>query len=266
MVFSFRYPYNQTAMQALLPYPSNVGSYAPIYGTWPGRKQQQALGFRNFGSLTTTKRKKKRLVGSSFKAKLYKTLPAKHYTTADSFAMTHNTLYTCIPSEGIVQGTGNTQRDGDKIHIEAIKLKGTMQAATASNAYSYRILVGFSGEELSTASIESKFVSGLGVTELFLPTTATFWNPNGIVNPKAFTLLYDTTIDINSQIASSADLSSFATTVPINMDFPYQATGSVFGKFKNLCVVVTGSVAGGTSGVTSVGAGVISMDLIFKSP
>lgn len=201
----------------------------------------------------------------SFKKKVFDTQPARHFTGEDSEPSTHNTMLTCIPTQGIQQGSTNVSRQGDSIYICALKLKYNFQSAVASNGYQWRILVGWTGEEITTANIATAFVSGLGATEVFLPTTTTNWVANGIVNPKTFTCLYDQTIDINSQVALSSDLAGDSTTIRINQAFDYQSSGSVMGKSKNLAIVVVGCVVGGVSGTTVVGNVVASWDVIYKS-
>lgn len=204
---------------------------------------------------TSFKRKR-----TSFKAKVLQAEPAKHYSFGSTQAMTHDTIYTLIPTGGITQGTGNTNRIGDTAHLAALKIKGYFQSASASNAYTFRLLVGWTGEEYALPTV---FGIGLSAGEIFLPNTSA-WQANGIVNPKTFTVLYDTNIDINSQVALTADLQSFAFSVPINQDFDYQAAGSTFGKSKNLAIVIIGEIAGGVSGATVTGLCSLSYDLIFK--
>jgi len=90
------------------------------------------------------------------------------------------------------------------------------------------------------------------------------WAPNGMINPKAITLLDDRTITLNNSITSVADLESFSYNVPLNCDFDYQAGGSVYGKTRNLYVVVMASILDGTTGTTIWGLVNLSADLIFK--
>lgn len=216
-------------------------------------------------TLVTTNKRRQAFKGNSFKRQVMKLHPAKHYTMETSPNNTHNTILSMCPTQGITQGDGNTNRDGDGVHLESIKVKGTLITSAAAGAYQHRIIVGWSGEEITTANIATSLVSGLSATELFLPTTAGTWVNDGIINPKAFTCLYDETFDLNSQIALTQDLVSIGFTVPIHQDFDYQASGSVMGKTKNLFVVVIAAVAGGVTGTTAAGQHLISADLIFKN-
>lgn len=200
--------------------------------------------------------------GPSLHTMILKEMPAKHYENSIiQSSLLHNGIYSCTPSTGVVQGSANTQRIGDSIQMVAIKIRGFVQSNSASNAYQYRMIVGWSGEEFSLAT---SFSAGLGSTEVFLPNSVSNWIPNGIINPKAFTVLADSTIVLNSQIASVSDLEAFNFTVPINQKFDYQAASSVYGKTKNLYILVIPAVVGGVTASTGCGQIVLAYDLIFK--
>lgn len=248
----------------MIPYkPFGLGTMLAYNSYQAARSRQQQRTARPF-SMVTTKKRKRKPVGLSLKRAILNTQPAKHYTAEASVANTHNILLTMCPTQGIVQGDTNTQRDGDRIHLEALKIKGCMQSAAASGAYSHRIIVGWSGEEYTTANISNNFVAGLVTGEVFLPNTVTNWLPSALINPKAFTVLYDETFDINSQVAATHDGVSFAATIPLNTDFSYQSTGSVQGKTRNLYIIVTGAIANGAAG-NAIGNHIMAVDLIFKN-
>ena len=220
----------------------------PTYGlpapvVLAGEAYRQYMNSRSqvrHGSRTDTKIIKKRKTASkhSFKKQMMDATPAKHVTSVPNTAMTHNTLYTCCPTQAITQGDGNTNRDGDSAYLCALKVRGMFIAATTAGAYTYRIIVGYSGEEVTTANVDTTFVSGLATSEVFLPNTTTRVTPAGVINPKAFTVLYDEVVDVNSQISAVADVKSVDFTVPLNQSFYYQSSGSVQGKLKNLYVLV----------------------------
>jgi len=214
------------------------------------------------GVLTTDRKRKAR--SRSLKSIISGMKEAKHYTVDNNTALVHNTIVCMSPTQGITQGTGIANRDGDSVRLEALKIKGNFQSDATAGAYTYRILVGYSGEEINTANIASQFVSGLGTSHVFFPATANNYTSNGIVNAKAFTVLYDQTFDINSQIASTRDVVSMSHTVQLGTDFPYEASASVMGKFKNLFVILISDVALGISGTTPCGNALMSFDLIFK--
>jgi len=214
-------------------------------------------------SRTRTQYKRNNNARKTIKSILYNSLPAKHYTASLGVSPpTHSTIYTANLTAGITQGTGNTNRDGDSVRLMALKLKGFVQTpSNATGMYTYRILVLYSGEEYTSVSWSS---TGLTDTELFLPGTGTTWVPNGIINPKAVTCLYDKTIDVPTLVTTTADLESFNDTIQLNTDFDYQSTGSALGKTRNLYCLIIGSVVGGVAGSTNTGAVFVSTDLIFK--
>lgn len=214
-------------------------------------------------SITYSKRTTQSRYRKSFRKRVKQTEPAKHYAGTTPVSLVHNTGLTLVPTAGVVQGDTNAQRDGDSIDLCALKLRGFYNAAAATGAYACRIIVGWTGEEYNNGTV---LATGLGSSEVFLANTVTSVTSLGIVNPKAFTVLYDTVIDVNSLIANALDLESFAFTVPLNdTSFPYQADGSTFGKQKNLAVYVVASVAGGTVGVTAAGGITLTYDLVFKN-
>lgn len=239
-------------------------AYKSFYGSRPSASGARSFRTSSMAGTLMQKKKKRKQRGFSFKNAVYKVLPAKHYTLEDAFNTTHNTLFTCVPTQGITQGTGNTNREGDRVRLMALKFKLTSHSFTTAGAYTYRIIIGWSGEEFTTANIASKFVSGIGSTELFLPSTAGLSTTNGIINPKAFTMLYDRTYDINSQVTGSPDAVSLSDTVQLDSDFSYQASASVQGKTRNLCMIIVATVNNGVTGTTSTGDTAIAADLIFK--
>jgi len=245
-------PYGRTAMN-VVPYMLSSS-----------QSSRRGVKSSTTGSIVTTKRARKPARALSLKTLIKRAEASKHYTLDSNIATLHNTVYTCVPTQGVLQGVTNAAgRSGDEIYVCALKMHGIMVSAAAAGAYSFRILVGWTGEEITTAGAGTGLVSGLGTTEVFLPNTVTYAT-NGVVNPKAFTCLYDQTFDINSQIATISDVNSFSFTVPINQTFNYQSSASIQGKTRNLAIVVVSTVYGGVTGTTASGACVLAADLIYK--
>jgi len=143
----------------------------------------------------------------------------------------------------------------------SLKVNGIVQSETVVNrAVQYRIITLWSGEEYTG---NAGWASGLGSSEVFV-TSGLAWQPNGIVNPKAVTVLDDRTIVLNNSISGIADLESFNYNVPLNTDFDYQTATSLFGKSRNLYVICVGSILGGSSGTTVCGTATVSFDLVYK--
>jgi len=208
-------------------------------------------------------RRRKTKSSNSFAARVRRLSSYKHNTIVDATnggAMLHNNIYTTNITAKVTQGDTNADRSGDSIQLVALKLNGVIHSAAVSGAYTYRVLVGYSGEEYTSTFA----ATGLPSTEIFLPNGGTSFMAHAIVNPKAFTVLSDTCYDINSLVAAAADLISVNIKVNLSGKFPYQASASTFGKYKNLYVVVIGGVVGGTAGVTAAGSAFINTDLIFQ--
>lgn len=239
------------------------GALAAYYATPPYSQQRISQRYRHAqGTRTYTQTKKRRLMfKNSFRKQMLKNTAAKHDTNALTTVMTHNTLYTFNATENIIQGDSNTDRDGDAINLEALKLRGTYNTPTAGGAYTVRIIVGFSGEEIATGSAWNS-LTGLAAQQIFLPAGTS--NLTSLINPKAFTMLYDEVVDLNSQIEGVRDVTSIIKTVIIGQKFDYQSAAGTFGKLKNLYVVIVANEVNGTAGVTSTGNFNLSTDCIFK--
>lgn len=218
-------------------------------------------------SLTTTKTKRQRKRygrPQSFKAKMLKSSTAFHEGsgTGSQSSTIHGNIYTFSPTQNVTQGTSIQGRLGDSIYLEALKINGLYTTPTTASPYSCRVIVGYSGEEYSAATMTT---SGFGTGELFHQNTTSQLVINGIINAKAFTALYDETIDLNSTITGVSDWTRFAATIPLKQQFPYQEAASTYGKYKNLYVVVITAVLGGTNATTPTGSITLSTDLIFKN-
>lgn len=233
---------------------SQVGSYP---SSFKRTRMSTADGYTAVGSMTKKRRKKVRF-RKSFKQRVLSIPPAKHLVGDSQEVVNANVIYTLGFTQQVVQGDSNSQRDGDAIYLEALKINGHFQASTTSNAFKCRILIGYSGEEFNPQTF---LPSLLGTTDVFFPST---YYANGIVNPKAFTVLYDTTLDVNSQVSGVSSLQSFSATIPLKRMHSYQANGSVYGKTRNLYAVCVPFGVGTASG-TAVGSIYMNYDMIFKN-
>lgn len=218
--------------------------------------------YRSGATQTMIKTRRLRRRANSFQKKLMQAQPAKHYSNSSTTTLLYNNIYTCIPTAGITQGDSNSNRTGDYVHLAAIKIKGFFETATTDAGYSYRILIGYTGEEYNLPTVLQN--TGLTSSELFITNTPANWIVNGQINPKAFTAIYDETIDLNSIIPGVKELKSYAFTVQLDKRFPYQSDGGIYGKNSNLAIIVLSSISGGVTGITSCGSTVLGYDLIFK--
>jgi len=236
---------------------------APLIAQYPITSQR--IPQRRSQSYTKVMRKRNKQSstgGNSFGAAVRKLQPAKHLAAIAGAALVQNQIQGFAPTTKIVQGTDGADRIGDSIHLEAVKLNYNVETAVTAGAYAFRFIVGYSGEEYGASTFSTTTLTS---AELFHPTSGTeYWKTNACINPKAFTVLYDQTIDANSQIAATRDIQSMSVTIPLKTRFPYQTDASGYGKFKNLYFIAIGSVSGGTDNTTSVGNFSCTYDLIFK--
>lgn len=208
-------------------------------------------------------RKPRRGSKRTFAAKVRSLESYKHYPINDNVNTANlvaNTVYTTSVTTKVVQGDANYQRTGDAIQLVALKIKGVISSATAAGAYGYRVIVGYSTKQYNL----SGSAAGLGMTDIFIPGTGTNWSPSAIINPKAFTCLHDSMIDINSQVTATSDLAQVDIKVPLSGKFDYITDGSVYGKTRNLYIIVIAAVIGGVTGTTSCGSYAFNSDLIFQ--
>lgn len=215
---------------------------------------------------TQRKRKAPARKGNSMKRQLLAVAPKYHFGVSDSVlgaTLLHNNIYCQSPTQLITQGTSNTNRQGDAIYMNALRINGLFSTPdNASDAFTYRIMVVKHGDNLAAAT---SLPSLLSHSDLFLPNTGNIIEPNSLVNPKSVTVLYDQTVEINSVLATSAEWHRVSFTVPLNTMFQYQGTASTFGKNYNLYIVLIGSVFNGVSNTTSCGSFTGSADLIFQN-
>lgn len=211
-------------------------------------------------SLLMTKKKTKRSGRSSFASKVIAISPAYH-STIDGTAVTflQNDVKSYNLTAQVSQGTSNNQRSGDFIQLLSVKIAGLYVSNSVAGAYTFRVMLVTTTDRVNNATLGS----GISSTDIFLPNTASNIC-NGITNPKTCTVYYDEQFDCNSQVAGASDVVSVKSTVALNQKFLYDGAGSVYGKVKNLYLVVMTNVSGGTVGVTAAGSMAISTDLIFK--
>jgi len=251
---------NMTGVTAYSPYYPDAHSQRMFdkIKIFNSQKQATRFGHSNTRAGTKTVKKKNRKV-STLRTRVLAISPAKHFIQNTGPTMNQSELYVANVTAGPVQGTANNQRIGDAIQLEALKISGSWYSGVASTAYSFRVLVGYSGEEYNGTTLAT---GKLTPAEIFF--TGATSQVNSIVNPKAFTVLYDEKFDINSQIDAAQTVHTFDQTVMLKRKFVYQGTGgSVYGKDKNLYIICVGFGAGITVG-NPIGQILMDYDLIFK--
>lgn len=180
--------------------------------------------------------------------------------------MTHNNIYTNNLTAKLQLGTADNQRIGDQVYLTNLVIRGNFISAVAAKGYQYRIIVGYSGEEYDPANFGSSGAgTGLNHDQIFLPTTGSQYATSSIINPKAFTVLYDKMFTINSNIIDVSEFIGIDLAVPLYKKFPYQAGASIYGKTKNLYLICVSSVQAGVTLTTASGACNISTCLKYKN-
>lgn len=212
----------------------------------------------------TTQKRSRRGKSNTLKSQIIQMATAYHNSQNEARALLHQNIYSKSLTAAITQGTTNESRQGDAIYMCSLKIRGSIFSHTTAGAYQYRILVGYSPEQIGFISLVSNGAGGLNNTDIFLDASsgpATSW----IINPKAFTVIYDKVVDINSQIADVKDVNHFCDDIPLETKFAYQSEGSTFGSKRQLFLVVIGCVADGVANTTNNGLIQVNTDLVFKN-
>ena len=221
--------------------------------------------YQNAKPYSTVRKIKSKTSKDKIKATLLKMALPYHLTISDvtnGNTIKHNQVFSYNLTAQVIQGTSNINRQGDGLYLEYLKLRGYVRSDSVADTYVYRILVGWSSEEFNPATL---LTTGLTYADIFLPNTGTFSFASSLINPKAFQVLFDETIDINSKIAAIDDIKTVMATIPLKTKFTYQAAASTFGTARNLYFVVIGSNPGATAGVTNIGDCAVAVDLCFKN-
>lgn len=186
----------------------------------------------------------------------------KGMSQGSSAALTHSTVQCLNVTALLVQGIADYQRIGDMIHLRALNVRYNFTSNPTANAYAYRIIVFWSGLEFPSVNFSTTSVQAASI---FQPTIIAGSQYLAIVNNKAVTVLADQMLDINSQIAATKDIQSGIIKVDLkNQKFAYQGNASVYGKFKNLYIMVVGYVDAGVVGTTSAGAVILNYDFKYS--
>ena len=160
-------------------------------------------------------------------------------------AMSIDVLYTFNFTAQIPQGTTDGSRIGDQISLGSLEVNLRYQTGSIGGAYQLRVLIFWSGEEFNP-SINTLTAGSFTASQLFLPGVTGLY-PFAPCNSKAVTLLHDQIMNIDSQIEGKSDVGVSRINIPFKgQTFKYQESGSVYGKTRNLYMVVlpTATVSG----------------------
>lgn len=168
-------------------------------------------------------------------------------TSASSSALTHNTVYTLSPIQGLTTGTSANNRVADQIFLRKLVINGDIQCSATQSIVVHRVLVLWTDQQTATTW---GFNSVFGTTNIFYATTNYAY---AMINNKLNnTIICDRTITAKADIGSEIKSTPFKIVCPIFKKIKWQS-GSIYLKDKQLYVVVIPHVAGGSSGVTVAG-------------
>ena len=71
-------------------------------------------------------------------------------TSATSSALTHNTVYTMSPIQGLAKGTNASDRIADQIFLRKIVITGDLQCSATQSVITHRVLVFWNDQQTST--------------------------------------------------------------------------------------------------------------------
>lgn len=214
----------------------------------------------------TLKRYKKKVYRKKVRPSLKKQLLRMHESKEVGYqlgqSMTDNQYYVLSPTQQIVPGSSGTTRVGDEVYLQSLQLSGWFASSTAAGAtQKFRCQVVWHRKETPATAF---VLNGLSGTDLFhVDTFASI--VNGIVNTNAVTVLADFVVDINQVLTGVNELKSFNIVVPLHTTFKYKDVGGVYGKQKNLYVVLTAYIAGGL-GTANAGSFTVSSLIKYKDP
>lgn len=210
---------------------------------------------------TSKRRKRGMYKGNSFVKKVTQTQPAKHFNYNFGQTLTKGAMYVWSPTQAVIRGTNDDQRVGDTIYLAGLKFNGLFNTNNTASAYQYRFIIGFTGEEFAASTLATGVISS---NQVFQSNTSSPIITNGLVNPKAFTVVYDEKIIVNSVLSGVADAQPLVGTITFNdKKFLYQSDGSTYGKLTNLVVIVMGDDVMGSAAANAGGCS-MSFDFIFR--
>jgi len=163
-------------------------------------------------------------------------------TTVAAAANTANTLYTQNVLAGIAQGTADTNRLGDFVHIENISLSFTFDTTggtAGTQGVSMRVMLVSS----TVQSAVGNFTAGLTAAQVFFGGSALV---NAIPDTKRVHVFADKIYDFFS--TTTADFVPGYLHCRINKPFEYQ-TGLTYGTAANLYLLIISSGAGAPAAI-----------------
>jgi len=210
--------------------PSLIGQKAEYKstGVTKTKTMRRTLKKKKGGNKVATVASVKRMIQGTMETK------QKKYAVS-SVAVTSNTIYTYNLTAQITQGNTDGSRIGDEIFLSALTANFRYVTNVAAAYYTCRVILGYSGEEFNP-SAGSFSTAGLTSGQIFVASPGGF--AQGVVNTKAFTVIYDTMIQINSSITNIEEGHTIRFNPSLSGKFKFQEAGGIYGKTKNLYMIV----------------------------
>lgn len=180
----------------------------------------------------------------------------KNFTIAANSIVSNSILCHNLTAQ-ISQGSTDGSRIGDEVHLSSFIGNFRYVTDAASAYYTCRVLIGYSGEEFNPST--TAFTTGLTSSQLFVATPS--GGAQGVVNTKAFTVLYDNLMQVNSTISGIQEGQTIRFNQSLAGKFKYQEAGAIYGKTKNLYIVVCPEANASTAPPT---AGFIVLNGVLK--
>lgn len=210
--------------------------------------------------------RKKGSLASYIKKVMHKEEEAHHYLLTSAQVLGDASIYTAGLTTEIPQGTGNGNRIGDRILLEAFKIRGRIDGFAGGNTVFVRFMVIKSGTEIAAGQAGGwnvTGINGLGATNLFLNNPTDTVNTT-VIDPKRVTVLYDKTHELTPYLGTQVKSTHLDITVPIHKKYSYNAS-TAYGKFYQYYLVAIGYQLGATISSTAVGTITTTTDIIFKN-
>lgn len=208
--------------------------------------------------------RKKRTFATAVKQVVNRGIETKLNSNTVTGTTTHATIYGWNFTAQVTQGTADGNRLGDSIETKKLRFNFFQATPATSGAYSYRLLIFWSGEESNPALPTLTATGALVFADAFLPGATTNTGVIGVTNPKAISIVYDQLFDVNSLVATTPDIFSGVIDVDVSRKLDYQASGSVFAKKQNLYGMLIPYVQGGTANTTQTGTFTANWCLHYK--
>jgi len=199
----------------------------------------------------------------SLKRQLLRMHETKEASYQANITLLHQSSYAWCPTQTVLVGNNSNTRIGDDVYLTSLVMNGFFATDAAAHAcHKFRCIVFWSRAEVACGAFAQNVIGGSQV-----------WHPgtdaiiaNAIPNPNACTVVSDFVIDAAQVLNTAKEFKSFNITVPLKQTFKYREVNGVYGKSKNLYVLVNSFIAGGVDNTTSAGTLTLAATLKFKDP